>query len=64
MRTASAAAQFTWMDGQWRSLTENENIVDISRRTVRALAMTQIALPTFLQQGLRRTRNEARVGIE
>ena len=56
-RTATAAAQFTWCDGQWRSLSVHEGLVSISQRTVHALAKIEVALPKFLGQPKRSRRD-------
>lgn len=56
LRTAAAACQFAWVDGEWRSLQINERIEEISHRTIRALAHSQSQLPQFLVQARRRGR--------
>jgi len=55
-RTATPAAQFTWLDGQWRSLRANEGIVSISQKTVHALAGIEVNLPRFLNKSKARSR--------
>lgn len=47
VRTAAAAAQFTWQDDEWRSLTLNPRINEVAGRTMRALAKIQVTLPSF-----------------
>lgn len=47
-RSAQAAMQYSWTDGQWRSLQANEELVSISQKTVLALASIQVALPEFI----------------
>jgi len=54
LRTADAARQFSWVDGEWRSLQINERIEEISHRTIRTLAQTQTELPAFLVNSHRR----------
>ncbi len=48
VRTAGAAAQFTWQDGEWRSLTLNPRINEVAGRAVRALARIRVALPDMI----------------
>jgi superfamily II DNA or RNA helicase len=57
-RTATAAAQFTWCEHQWRSLAEHEGLVSISQRTVHALAKINVTLPSFLEKPTRTRRDE------
>lgn len=57
VRTATAAQQYTWIDGDWRSLTVNPQINAISGRTLQALAQSRAELPKYLlarQSGSRR----------
>lgn len=65
-RTATAAAQLTWIDGQWRSLHANEQIVAISQKAVQAMANIQVNLPEFLSKSKpkRRRAPEAFPGVE
>ncbi|MFM8398371.1 MAG: helicase-related protein, partial [Pirellula sp.] len=49
-RTATASAQFTKVDDQWRTLQANEGIVSISQKTVHALASIEVSLPEFLSK--------------
>lgn len=49
VRTAAAAAQFVWQDGEWRSLALNPRINEVAGRALRALARIEVALPGFLQ---------------
>lgn len=49
-RTATAGAQFTKVDDQWRTLQANEGIVSISQKTVQALASIEVSLPEFLSK--------------
>ena len=53
LRTASAAEQYTWVDGSWRTLKVNGRIEEISHRTIRALAHCESQLPTFLVRARR-----------
>lgn len=48
-RTASAAQQYLWVDGSWRSLQVNDQIDAITTRTLRALAHIDVQLPRCLQ---------------
>jgi superfamily II DNA or RNA helicase len=50
IRTAAAAAQYAWQEGEWRSLTLNPRINEVAGRAMRALAKIQVALPGFLGQ--------------
>jgi superfamily II DNA or RNA helicase len=59
IRTATAASQFMWIDGQWRTIHANEQLIDISQRTVHALATTNVELPRFLMRG-----NKLKRGLE
>jgi superfamily II DNA or RNA helicase len=47
-RTASACLQFTWVDGNWRSLQPNPHLCEINHRVMRALAHAQVELPKVL----------------
>jgi superfamily II DNA or RNA helicase len=58
VRTAAAAAQFAWQDGEWRSLTLNPRINEVAGRAVRALARIRVTMPGFLGQEV-----EAREGL-
>jgi len=51
VRTAAAAEQFTWVDGEWRSLQVNSRIHEICGRTLQVLAQTDVQLPKFLLAG-------------
>jgi superfamily II DNA or RNA helicase len=48
VRTAAAAAQFTWQDDEWRSLALNPRINEVAGRAVRALARIRVTMPGFL----------------
>jgi superfamily II DNA or RNA helicase len=60
VRTAGAALQYAWVDGDWRTLEANPNINAISTRTLCALAQIQVELPRYVQQRLDRRRSERR----
>jgi hypothetical protein len=47
-RTAAAAQQYTWNDGDWRSLTINPRISQINGRMLQTLARTEVNLPAWL----------------
>lgn len=55
-RSAQAAVQYCWTDGQWRSLQANEELVSISQKTVLALASIQVSLPEFIGKPKRKRR--------
>ncbi len=50
VRTAGAALQYTWQDGEWRTLEANPHLQAISTRTLCALAKIQVELPRYVQQ--------------
>jgi superfamily II DNA or RNA helicase len=58
LRTAAAALQYTWSDGQWRSLQANPFINQVNARALQALAQSDVQLPAYLkrQQPRRRPR--------
>jgi superfamily II DNA or RNA helicase len=56
LRTAAAALQFTWVDGEWRSLQVNPRIHQINGRTLRVLARIEVELPQLLRQHVARPR--------
>jgi superfamily II DNA or RNA helicase len=60
VRTASAALQYAWVDGDWRTLEANPHINTISARTLCALAQIQVELPVYVQRRLDRRRSERR----
>jgi superfamily II DNA or RNA helicase len=47
-RTATPAVQYTWTEGEWRSLTVNPLINRVTVRTLQAVARSNVTLPTFL----------------
>jgi superfamily II DNA or RNA helicase len=47
-RTATAVVQYTWMDGEWRSLQVNPLIDQVNHRTLQVLARTETKLPAWL----------------
>jgi superfamily II DNA or RNA helicase len=60
VRTASAALQHSWVDGEWRTLQANPRINAISCATLRALAATQVELPRYVLQRQDRRRSDRR----
>jgi superfamily II DNA or RNA helicase len=50
LRTASAAVQFVWQSGEWRSLRANPFLNQVAGRTLCALARIETALPKFLHR--------------
>jgi superfamily II DNA or RNA helicase len=54
VRTAAAAAQFAWQNGEWRSLSLNPRINEVAGRTMQALAKIRVALPNLLGQTVER----------
>ncbi|HWG47044.1 MAG TPA: DEAD/DEAH box helicase family protein [Gemmataceae bacterium] len=62
LRTAAAALQYTWSDGQWRSLQANPFINQVNGRALQALAQNNTQLPAFLtrHQSRRRPRDRRR----
>ncbi len=52
-RTATAAVQYTWMNGGWRSLQINPLINEVNHRALQALARTNVTLPKFVVQNSR-----------
>jgi superfamily II DNA or RNA helicase len=70
LRTAATAVQFTWLNGDWRSLQVNPFIDQVNGRALQALASINIELPKFLtrhsggaHRRLRR-RDRSPVGVE
>ena len=56
-RTAVPEVQYTWAGDSWRSLAVNPFIDQINLTTLKALARSEVKLPTFLtKQAPRRTR--------
>lgn len=49
-KTAMPSAQYQWSGSEWRSLTVNEKIEDISNLCKQAIAHTVITLPNFIGQ--------------
>jgi superfamily II DNA or RNA helicase len=49
-RTAAAAQQYTWVDGDWRSLEVNPRINALNCAMLQALARIEVRLPACLQQ--------------
>jgi superfamily II DNA or RNA helicase len=60
VRTATAALQHTWVDGEWRTLEANPHINTISSRTLCALAKIQVELPKYVLQRQDRRRSDGR----
>lgn len=50
VRTASAAIQYQSVENEWRSLTANPQVQDLSRRMMHLMARTTQELPKFLSQ--------------
>ncbi len=50
LRTATAARQFVWADGEWRTLQANDRIDHVNGRALRALARINVELPKYLQR--------------
>ena len=50
LRTAAAAVQYTWVNGEWRSLQLNPFIDQVNGRALQALAQISVELPKFLTQ--------------
>jgi superfamily II DNA or RNA helicase len=50
LKTAAAALQYTWADGQWRSLQANPFISQVNGRALQALAQTNVTLPPYVVQ--------------
>jgi superfamily II DNA or RNA helicase len=50
IRTAAAALQYTWADGDWRSLQVNPHIDQVTGRVLQALARIEVQLPRLLLQ--------------
>jgi superfamily II DNA or RNA helicase len=48
VRTAAAEQQYTWADGEWRTLTVNPRIAQVQLRTLQALARSEVRLPELL----------------
>jgi len=48
LRTAAAALQFVWTDGEWRTLQVNPRINQVNGRTLQALARIRVELPTYV----------------
>jgi superfamily II DNA or RNA helicase len=49
-RTATAALQYTWVDGEWRSLQVNPRISALNCAMLHALARIEVQLPACLQR--------------
>jgi superfamily II DNA or RNA helicase len=47
-RTASAAQQYVWSSGEWRSLEVNPLIAQVNLRALQALAQSRAELPEFV----------------
>jgi superfamily II DNA or RNA helicase len=60
VRTAAAALQYAWVDGEWRTLEANPHIHAISTRTLCALAHIQVELPRYVLQRQDRRRSDRR----
>jgi superfamily II DNA or RNA helicase len=64
-KTALAALQYVWTDGEWRTLEVNPRIHQASVRVLRALLQTNVALPKFLtRHAVPSMRREQRTAIE
>jgi superfamily II DNA or RNA helicase len=48
LRTAMPRVSYTWVDGDWRSLTVNPLINHVSARALQAVARTTVTLPEYL----------------
>lgn len=55
LKTAAATEQYVWNGSQWNSLTMNRQIEEISQRSRRLIANTQVKLPKLVA-ALRETR--------
>lgn len=70
LRTAAAVVQYTWMNGDWRSLQVNPFIDQVNGRALQALATLPVSLPKFLTRYVphsrrqRRDRDRSPIGIE
>jgi superfamily II DNA or RNA helicase len=60
LRTASAALQFTWVDGQWRSLQANPFINQVNGRALQALAQLPVTMPLYVLQRTSRSPRQER----
>jgi superfamily II DNA or RNA helicase len=62
LRTAAAALQYVWGDGEWRSLQANPFINQVNGRALQALAQSTAQLPAYLtrHQPRRRARDRWR----
>jgi superfamily II DNA or RNA helicase len=49
MRTALPDLQYTWVDGDWRSLQVNPCVNQVNGRMLRALARIEVELPKYLR---------------
>lgn len=49
-RTAEALAQYTWENGDWKSLTLNPLIEQVSQKMLLALATQQVELPEYVKK--------------
>ena len=66
LRTAAALVQYTWVNGEWRSLQVNPFIDQVNGRALQALAQIPVDLPKVLQRKLtphRRLRNRDRAPV-
>jgi superfamily II DNA or RNA helicase len=54
LRTASAALQYTWSGGEWRSLQVNPFIDQVNGRALQAMASIAVELPKFLTRSMDR----------
>jgi len=48
VKTAMADEQYVWVDGQWRSLSLNQQITAISDRARQVIARARVALPSLV----------------
>jgi superfamily II DNA or RNA helicase len=62
LRTAAAALQYTWVDGQWRSLQANPFINQVNGRALQALAQLPVSLPSYVVQKTARPRHREHWG--
>lgn len=54
LKTALPAEQYAWMDGHWRSLKLNENLVEISNQTRALVSQTEVELPAIVAKHRRK----------
>ena len=54
LKTALPAEQYAWMNGEWRSLKLNEQLVEISNRARLVVSQTEVELPPLVSKHRRR----------